>query len=213
MSDTTAKIRAKGLDATGVTETIASQMYTRKGSHYMAIVEIKVDETHENAEGKRKVDLVITQVEPSTDPTLDDHLRELTRTLYYNRQTADGNQPTLETGDTLEPTVEAVINANPGLKPHPYLTSQLAIDDTEAGPVCDVCGKAEADVIHHMPAVDPFTVDEPEDEQVDEDLEEDDDRFAGEHEYEPGPDDSCLCGAAVNAEAHWWPVDEPDGAA
>jgi hypothetical protein len=81
MSDTTAKIRAKGLDATGVTETIASQMYTRKGSHYMAIVEIKVDET------------------------------------------------------------------------------------------------------------------------------------PGEHEYEPGPDDSCLCGAAANAEAHWWPVDEPDGAA
>jgi len=99
MSDTHAKIRAKGLDATGVTEDLADQMYRSKGAHYMAIVEIRVDETHENAEGKRKVDLILTQVEPSTSPTLDDHLRELTRTLYYNRQTAAGAQPVLETSD------------------------------------------------------------------------------------------------------------------
>lgn len=199
MSDTTAKIRAKGLDATGVTEEIASQMYSRKGAHYMGIVEIKVDETHENAEGKRKVDLILTQVEPSTDRNLDEHLRELTRTLYYNRQTADGQQPTLETSDGIEPTVDAVIAANPGLKPHDYISSMLAVDDTENGPVCDVCGKTEADAIHHMPSTEPFKVDVEEPATAgDPDVEEDPDGPEPD-EDEPAADERHL--AAVKADA------------
>lgn len=112
MTDTTAKIRAKGLDATGVTEEIADEMYAHKGKHYMAIVELNVDETHDRADGKRKVDLVFTQVEPALDDRLDEHLRELTRTLHYNRKLhSPDEQLQIDTLDDVEPTVEGVVAA------------------------------------------------------------------------------------------------------
>lgn len=158
MTDYQAKIRAKGLDATGVTETIASDMYARKGGYWMGIVEMQVDETHDKADGKRKVDLVLTQVEPCTDSTLEDHLRELTRTLAYNRKVADDDgQPTLDGGDDIEPKVADVLKAGARFEPHPYLSAQLSTDDE---PVCDVCGQTEDAVVHHMPARDPFAVDD-----------------------------------------------------
>lgn len=174
MTDTTAKIRAKACEATGLTEEIASRLFNQVGSHVMAIVELEVKEPHgPNTEGKRRIDLVLTQVEPSTDPNLDAHLRELTRTLYYNRQVAIGAEPTLET-EGPEPTVDAVIKANPGLKSHDYLSSMLAMDNQgENGPVCDVCGKTETDRIHHMPATDPFNVEDDEDDEDDSDPEPD----------------------------------------
>lgn len=183
MTDTTAKIRAKGCENTGITEEIANKMFHAVGSHYMAIVELEVAEPHgPTTDGKRRVDLTLTQVWPAEDDNLNDHLRELTRVLHQNKGIvgADGTrqQILLEEGsdgrDGVEPTVDQVIAANPGLKPHPYVSSQLAIDDTENGPVCDVCGKTEADRIHHMPAANPFAVDEDPDEDPCEDPDEDD---------------------------------------
>lgn len=112
MTDFTAKIRAKGLDGTGVDENLAREMFTTKGKHYMAIVELKVDETHEKVDGQRRVDLVITQVEPATSKDLDDHLRNITRTTYQNRALkSEDAQLQIETAEDLEPTVEQVIAA------------------------------------------------------------------------------------------------------
>lgn len=143
MTDTTAKIRAKGLDATGVTEEIANQMYTRKGAHYMAIVEFKVEERHEKADGTKKVDLVLTQVEPAIDETLEDHLRELTRTLHFNRA-IDADQPTLDGGDGINPKVGDVIKAGHQHRPHPF----LPVDASDDNGICDVCGLINVAGVH-----------------------------------------------------------------
>ncbi|MCL8026336.1 hypothetical protein [Nocardioides bruguierae] len=146
MTDTTAKIRAKGLDATGITETVAAQMYGRKGARYMAIVELQVDELHEKADGTRKVDLILTQVEPAVDAHLTEHLRELTRTCYFNRKVdTDGPSLPVDGDDADEPTVDAVIAAGAKHKPHGYLASGLAVDDDA---ICDVCGLAPAAGVH-----------------------------------------------------------------
>lgn len=164
MSDTTAKIRSKGLDATGVTEDIADELYAHKGRHYMAIVELKVDETHENAEGKRKVDLVLAQVEPAMDEQLAEHLRELQRTVYLNRQHV-GAQLAIDqelTGD--EPTVEGVVAAGAPMRPHPF----LPVDATQDNPICDVCGLVETAPRHSAQDTLPEHDDEQPDEQPDE---------------------------------------------
>jgi hypothetical protein len=160
MPETTAKIRAKGLDTTGVTEDIANQMYAHRGKHYMAIVEVKVEETHEKADGTKKVDLILTQVEPAASDDLDEHLRELVRTLYYNRGT--GDQPTLGQG-TDEPTVEKVLAAGAKHRPHPFVSGGVGDDDK---PICDVCGLLEAAAVHSAQGTlpDPFEIPaEPED--------------------------------------------------
>lgn len=108
MPDTTAKIRAKGLDTTGVTEELANQMFAHPGKHYMLIVEAKVEEVHRKVDGTQRVDLVLTQVEPATDERLDEHLRELTRTLYYNRGLNDA-QPQLGDDNGPDPKISDVI--------------------------------------------------------------------------------------------------------
>lgn len=131
MPDTTAKIRSKGLDATGVTEEIAQQLFAHKGKHFMAIVELKVDELHDKTDGKQRVDLVITQVEPAWDsPQLEDHLRELTRTMYYNRKVDDG-QPTLPDSGGPDPKIGDVIGQGAALM---VSDEQLAdLEKLEAG--------------------------------------------------------------------------------
>lgn len=150
MTDTIAKIRAKGLDATGVTEEIASKMYRTKGSSWMVIAEVKVVEIHEKADGQRRVDLSLEIVEPALDPALEDHLRELTRGLYYNRGIQEGQ---LAIEDSLAPSVEEAIAAGARHRPHPYMASTLSTEDT---PVCDVCGLLEDVALHNMPTVSPF---------------------------------------------------------
>lgn len=167
MTDTTAKIRAKGLDATGVTEDIATDMYTHKGRHYMAIVELKVEERHEKADGTKKVDLVLTQVEPAMDDDLAEHLRELTRTLYYNRG-LDGH--TGSTTEGQERTTADVLASGQGHRPHPF----LPVDAADEHPICDVCGKAEAAAVHSTQDVLPDDEEEPDDEGGEQDPAEDD---------------------------------------
>lgn len=138
VTDYTAKIRSKGLDATGVTEDLARKMYDNLGGHYLAIVELHVDDRHESADGKRKVDLVLSQVEPSTDHALDDHLRELTRALHYNRKLhSEDEDPHLEGFEDIEPKVADVLAhgkaalINTGHDGEPRLFSDNGDDQTD----------------------------------------------------------------------------------
>lgn len=106
----TAKIRAKGLASTGVTEEVARRLYGRRGSHVMLIVEAKVAETHDRADGAHRVDLTVEQVEPANDPKVDEHLRELTRALHGQRRLHDeDDQPQIDGLDDIEPTVAQVM--------------------------------------------------------------------------------------------------------
>lgn len=109
MTDYTARIRAKGLDSTGVTEALAKQFYSSLGAHGLAIVEYRVEARRENADAGHSVDLILTQVEPSTVAFLDDHLRELMRALYRNRALAEGQGilPGSDDGPALQDVVRA----------------------------------------------------------------------------------------------------------
>lgn len=120
MTDTNVKIRAKGCANTGVTDELATKLYGNKGGRIMAIVELKVDETHEKADGDRKVDLVITELEPVVDGALngrlDEHVRTIQAALFRNRALLENGGDTLpfEEGG-VEPTVEGVMAAGQSL--------------------------------------------------------------------------------------------------
>lgn len=187
--DYTAQIKSKGLDATGVTEDVVRDLYSKLGSHIILIVEARVDARSDGTDGTHKVQLSLTQVEPATDANLTNHLRELMRTVYFNRQ-VDQGQPTLDS-DGIEPKVEDVLAAGAKFRPHPYLTSQLALDDAgENGPICDVCGLIEAEPVHRSEPDDHVddTEDEDQDEPVDED-EEQSNEDEPDDATEPDPDD------------------------
>lgn len=193
MTDTTALIRAKKAGSTGITEQLANQMYNNQGAHYMAIVEFKVDERHEKADGTRKVDLVITQIEPATDSMLEEYLRELTRVGYLNRQQTDG-QLAIDQSLGQERTVADVLASGGRYKPHPF----LPVDASQDNPICDVCGGIEASAVHSTQEV----LDEPDDEGDEEEtaaILEDPDAMAAIEEAE--------------AEADPWAYDAPEGQA
>lgn len=181
MTDTTAKILAKGCENTGLTEEIANDLFRKVGNHFMAIVELEVVYPHgPNTDGKRRIDLRLTQVEPAIDDNLDDHLRELTRVLHFNRQVAKEG-PTLDSAD--EPSVDDVLAAGAKHRPHPYLASTLSIDDDA---ICDVCGQVEATPVHadRTQLADPFAITEDDldygdDEDPDDEDQEDEDDEAG----------------------------------
>lgn len=132
---TTAKIRAKGLSATGVTEDLAAQMFNSKGSRYMAIVELKVDEVHEKSDGDRRVDLVIAELEPVVDGDLngqlDEHVRDIWKALYENRlrtSPAGDDQLPLDPDDGPAPAVADIIQQG-----QPFIVDEDEddLDDTE----------------------------------------------------------------------------------
>lgn len=150
MTDTTAKIRAKGLDSTGITEQLATEMYKKKGARYMAIVELKVEERHEKADGSKKVDLVLEQVEPATDANVAEHLRELCRVSYINRAQADG-QGTIDEALRQERSTADVLAAGAKHRPHPF----LPVDASAENPICDVCGVVEGATQLHESIEDP----------------------------------------------------------
>lgn len=192
MTDTTAKILAKGLESTGVTEELANELFRNVGRHFMAIVELEVVYPHgPNTEGKRRIDLRLTQVEPAIDDNLDDHLRNLTRVLHYNRQ-VEKEGPTLDGGE--ERTVDDVLSSGRKHEPHPYLASTLSVDDNA---VCDVCGQHEGAAVHadRTALDDPFTINEEISEedldQADEEDEVDDgaDVWADDPTYDAGDTD------------------------
>lgn len=148
MTDT-AKIRAKGLDATGVTEEIARRIADAEAGTLMCVVEIDYAEVHKPKGGDRRVDFVIRTVEPAPNQATEDHLRELTRSFYYERQliSPDG-QLTIETREDLEPTVLDVVAAGKALTAHDFTPVP---DDPETGAEtdeCDVCGNERDSAVH-----------------------------------------------------------------
>lgn len=149
MSDTHGNINSKGLDGTGITEELVSEHFSRVGSHMMAIVDLQVvDRSGPNIKGKRKVTYVIDGIEPAVDEAMAEHLRELQRTAYLNRQKS-GAQRTIDQeldAEGGEPTVDAVVAAGAAHRPHPF----LPVDVTEDNPICDVCGLIESASRHSV---------------------------------------------------------------
>lgn len=179
MSDTTAKINAKGLDGTGFTEALAGDLFNKVGTHLMAVVDLQVvDRKGPNLKGKRGIELVIGEIEVAPNETVAEHLRELNRSFYYERQLAGGQAPTLPlNGEGAEPDVETVLAAGARHRPHPYLSSTLSVDDDA---ICDVCGQLEDAPVHGdmstLTVVPDAQDDEPDDEVEDEDEPDDEDQ-------------------------------------
>jgi len=162
---TTAKIRAKGLSATGMTEDLATKLYHQPGGRIMAIVELKVDETHEKADGDQKVDFVITELEPVVDGQLngqvDEAVRRIHRALYMNRQLAEGGDAQLDLEND-EPTVPEVLAAAAALVETDEAGEVTGLwdGDTEDGDtftVGTVVPDQDEDT-HDATVLDPFTV-------------------------------------------------------
>jgi hypothetical protein len=189
MSDTTASIQSKGLDGTGFTEDIAAELFNKVGTHMMAIVDLQVvDRTGPNLKGKRGVKLVIGGIEPALDDNLAEHLRELTRTLFFNRQV----DVPLD-GDGINPDLKTALANGARHEPHPYLTSGLAIDDSELGPVCDVCGLIETAGVHanRDNLKDPFelhVVEDPEEDEPESDQDQDEPEDEADGDQDPDLD-------------------------
>jgi hypothetical protein len=192
MTDTTAKIRSKGLDGTGFTEDLAASLFNRVGHNLKAIIELQVVDKHgPNLDGRRGIELVITGLEVADDANLEDHLRELSQTLYYNRG-LDGHTGTTTEGQ--ERTVADVVASGAKHRPHPF----LPVDATEDNPICDVCGTVEATAVHSTQEV----LDSPGAEEEDEAPEEDPDAEPDAHE---GP------GEPIVGEP--WEYEQPEGQA
>jgi len=183
---TTAKIAAKGCNDTGITEDLAASLHNQLGKKVLAIVELVAEARSEKRNGDESVALSIITVEPAPDHMTEDHLRELARAFHYERQLADG-QLTIDSADDIEPKVSQVLAAGQRHRPHPFLPADAALDN----PICDICGVIETGTALHTELDDEDLVDENDDQaQLELDSKEP-------HEYESGPDDSCLhCGQA-----------------
>lgn len=171
---TTAKIAGKGTSNTGITEDLAKRCHDQLGRKILAVVELVAETRSENRKGDEQVSLSILTIEPAPTSSTEEHLRNLARSFHYERQLAAGEAPTLQYGDGhVEPNVADVLAAGARHEPHPYLSSSLAIDDSELGPVCDICGQHEGAAVHadRSALKDPFAVPAADD-QVDEDEEE-----------------------------------------
>lgn len=113
---TTARIRAKGLDGTGVTETVAQKSYGNLGSYLVGVVELRADTRRDNLDGDHAVDYIITGLEVATDQIAEDHLRSLTQALHTNRVLAsEDEQLQIDTQDDIAPKVGDVIAQGRGL--------------------------------------------------------------------------------------------------
>ena len=156
---TTAKIAAKGTKSTGLTEDIAKTLHDQLGKTIVAIVEISSEARTEKKSGDEEVKLAIGMLEVAPDGLAADHVRELARSFHYERQLKDGQ---MAIDDDIEPKVADVLEAGQRFQPHPYLASTLSTDDSDQGPVCDVCGQHEGATVHADRAAldDPFATDE-----------------------------------------------------
>lgn len=167
---TTAKVRAKGLAATGVTEDLAAQMFNTKGSRYLAIVELKVDEVHEKSDGDRRVDLVIEELEPVVDGklngALDEHVRTIWKALYENRLRAGSgpdDQLPLDPDDGPAPKVADILAREDALIEKDADGEPVGIwdGDTDEPEHEDLAGDQQADSAYDdqdRPTTTPFSV-------------------------------------------------------
>lgn len=103
-----AKINAKGLDTTGVTEDHARRMAATLGSHHLFVVEARAATVLTDEEGNQQVALVLTQVEPVPDAQ-EDTVREFLRALY--RQRPDQQGQAVLTGTDAGPSVSDAAGA------------------------------------------------------------------------------------------------------
>lgn len=198
---TTAKINAKGTKGTGITEDLANRLML--GDKIVAVVELVVEAAHNKRNGDQSVDLSLLTVEPAPDSMTIEHVRELARSFYYERQLAD-HGPTLD--DSIEPKVADVLAAGQRHRPHPYMASTLSTDDNA---VCEICGTVETAVVHaeRTRLVDPFLV------EVPTQLEEDEEGNETEAHTFDGltPDDTCtICDQDADADIHSTPGDPYD---
>jgi cytoskeletal protein RodZ len=108
MSETTAKIRGKGLEHTGVTEEHAAHMYNNIGGHYVGVVDLKVARHSVDDQGNRSVELVIDTIEVAPNDDTAEHIRRLTRAFHYERGLAVNGGDQLPIPGSDEPTVEQV---------------------------------------------------------------------------------------------------------
>ena len=104
----TARIKARGLDATGVTEDHARQMASSLGRHTMLIVEVVHDAVTTDSEGKQQVSLRMTNVEP-VPAAQEDTVREFQRALYRSRPDVEGQA--ILSGTASGPTVADTASA------------------------------------------------------------------------------------------------------
>lgn len=112
MTDTTAKIAAKNdLKHTGITPDVARKFFDRLGTSRIAIVELASTEHTIDVDGKKSVKLDIQYVEIAEDDAVEDHLRELQRALYRQRQP----QKPLDSIADQEPTVAQVVEQGTGV--------------------------------------------------------------------------------------------------
>jgi hypothetical protein len=209
MTDTTAKIRSKGLEGTGFTEDLAASLFTRVGHSLKAIIELQVVDKHgPNLKGQRGIELVITQIEVASDSILEEHLREITYALYTNRD-LQGHTGTTTAGQ--ERTVADVISSGAQHRPHPF----LPVDAAEDNPICDVCGTVEATAVHSTqdvldgPDGDEPAGDDPDVDELTDEPSEDEVTDADPYDYVhakggslPGEETICALHATVSKSLH-----------
>ncbi len=82
---TTAKIRARGADGTGITDEVAKAMFLNMGGTTIAIVELEHVRQINESSGDHKVELTIGFIEPATSDRMEDVLRTLARGTYRSR--------------------------------------------------------------------------------------------------------------------------------
>lgn len=141
MTDYTGQIRAKRLGNTGITEDHVQEMFANKGGYHMAVVELRVDEVHDKVDGKRKVDLIIDNVELAPNDDTVAHLRNLQRSFHYERKLhSEGETLDIDGADDLEPKVADVLAEGAKHTPHEFV-------DTPDGD-CDVCGQTGGAPVH-----------------------------------------------------------------
>lgn len=110
-SATTAKIAARDGKNTGITPTVAKELYAKLGTSRIAIVELTSTEHTIDIEGKQSVKLEISYVEPVESGEIEDYLRDLSRALYRARNP----QEAIDTISDQEPTAKDLLQRGRGL--------------------------------------------------------------------------------------------------
>lgn len=105
-SATTAKIAARDGKNTGITPTVAKELYAKLGTTRVAIVELTSTEHTIDIEGKQSVKLEISYVEPVESGPTEDFLRDLSRALYRERNP----QEALDSISDQEPTTDELLH-------------------------------------------------------------------------------------------------------
>ena len=146
MSDITGQINAKRLGNTGITEEILTRIADAEGGELTVIAQVRYEGVHKKRDGSRKVDLVITDLEATTDGDADEHVRGVQRALFMNRKLhgTDSQPALMDSIDDKEPTVEEVMAKGRQYTPHDFEHDPSVDEDY----VCSVCGNVEDHALH-----------------------------------------------------------------